>query len=89
MTRHVSELKADLKDVRSEVGHLREILTGRLHGVELEINSLKGAQAAGRETIRAEIATAVADLRLQYLDMEARRHRPPLAEGVDKRGEAE
>lgn len=88
MTRHVSDLQADLKDVRSEVGHLRESLTGRLHGLELEINSLKGAQAAARETIRAEIATAVADLRLQYIDMEARRHRPPLAEGADQGGGA-
>lgn len=60
VTLHISELRADVRDVRKEV-----------QTITVDVAGLKAAQATTRETVRAEVAQAVAELRVQYAQAEA------------------
>lgn len=81
LTRHVSELRSEMTDIRAQVQRFRDEGSERMHALELDVAGLKAAQATTRETVRAEIATAVADLRVQWAELEAKRRRSPLGEG--------
>ena len=81
VTRHVSELQVETREIRQELRGLREELQGKLHAMDIEIATLKAAQATSRETIRAEIAEVVAELRVRYSENEAQRRVPSLQEG--------
>jgi hypothetical protein len=77
VTRHVAQLQTQVQDVRGEVRALRQDLLERVHAVELEVAALrteaKAQRETQRETVRAEIATAVAELRVRYAEEQARR----------------
>ena len=60
VTLHVSELRQDMRDVWHEV-----------QTIAVDVAGLKAGQATTREIVRAEIAQAVADLRIQYAQAEA------------------
>jgi len=68
-TRHLSELRTEVQDVRGEIRQVRDAL----HAIDNRVVKLEAAQATTRETVRAEIAEAVADLRVRYAEAAARR----------------
>lgn len=80
-TRHVADLQTEVKDVRQSLDAFKTQTLEKFQRVEVEIATLKAAQATTRETVRAEIATAVADLRVRYAEEVSRQQRPPLDEG--------
>jgi archaellum component FlaC len=85
LTRHASELQSDVKQLDQDMRRLEVLTNDRIHAVEMDVAALKAAQATTRETVRAEIATAVADLRVKYVEEVSRQTRPRLGEGKDKK----
>jgi predicted nucleic acid-binding Zn-ribbon protein len=81
VTRHVSELQAQLSALEQRFSRFQERVNERLREHDVEIATLKVEREMMREMIRAEIATAIADLRVQYAEDTARRRRPKLGGG--------
>jgi hypothetical protein len=85
VTRHLKDIQQEQKDLRRELQHdferLEDEAHTRLRVLEDRVMSLEAHQATTRESIRAEIAIAVSDLRVRYAEEQARRQRPPLEDG--------
>ncbi len=75
LSKEVDELE---DDVRSELGEHDE----RIRALEVAVGRLEEARATQRETVRAEIATAIAELRVRFVEEQAqRRQEPPALQG--------
>ncbi len=57
-----------------------DTLDNRLRAVELDVAALKETRATIRETVRAEITAAVAELQVRY-ERERRQEKPELPSG--------
>ncbi|MBI3923306.1 MAG: hypothetical protein HY318_17935 [Armatimonadetes bacterium] len=60
-THSIRQLEEDLRDLRME-------LEPRLRNLEIQVARLQEAQQTVRETVKAEIALSVAELRVRYAE---------------------
>jgi len=84
LTRHIQDLQTDVKQLRQDAKQFESAVNTRLGNIDVELatlrTALEGTRENSRETVRAELAIALADLRVRFAE-EARRPRPELPEG--------
>ncbi len=80
LAEQVRQIQEELKEIKALVRESTQALDTRLRAAEVEIGVLKEARATIRETVRAEITTAVADLLVCY-ERERRQEKPELPSG--------
>jgi len=82
ITRHIAELQRRVESLEEKIDRQGSVAIDRFQRLELDLERIKERQAAAegmaRETIRAEIALAVADLRVRYeQDLRSQRRELP------------
>jgi predicted transposase YdaD len=81
VTRNLKDLGDRMTRIEGRLDRHQEYTAEQVRRLSSELATLHAAQDTVRETVRAEIALAVADLRVRYAEEQARRQRPPLEEG--------
>jgi vacuolar-type H+-ATPase subunit I/STV1 len=68
VTRHVEELQADIKQQKHDLELVKDRVADRLRAVEVDVATLTAGQQVLRETVRSEVALAMADLRVRFAE---------------------
>jgi hypothetical protein len=77
ITRHVGELQTRIDRIESSLRAAEEKTSASVRAIEVDLAALRAEVSAQketqRETVRAEIATAIGELRVRYAEEQARR----------------